>query len=244
MRSIGPHGLNQHTSARRQGNSIGDHAQDGGAVEALEKSHTLAQRRFEGDFAAHGAFGDRGDLGPLADFGGEFVDTFLTDHGRIHVGQQELLAPPLCPLHDNIDGGVIESGAHPIRDGFCAGGGSGVESNVGGNPRIEPVRRPWLSQGFAGPPEHIFGQNRKCRIADKRCNMRHAASLAPSLRPRLASRLTSARAGIVACRPRREENYVNTFRINQFSRAFAFGTRKNGAGFAQPAGGYRDRPPP
>ncbi len=145
MRSIGPHGLNQHTSARRQGNSVGDHLQDSGAVEALKKSDTLAQRRFEGDLAAHRAFGDRRDMGPLADFSGEFVDTFLADHGRIHVGQQELLAPPLRPLHDNIDGGVIESGAHPIHDGAYAGGGFGLESNVGGNTRIEPVRRPWPS---------------------------------------------------------------------------------------------------
>ena len=128
MRAIRPHGLNQHTSTRRQGNSVGNHVQDGGAVEALKKSHTLPQRRFEGDFAAHRASGDRGDLGPLADFSGEFVDTFLADHGRIHVGQQELLAPPLRPLHDNIDGGVIESGAHPIRDGSCAGGESWLES--------------------------------------------------------------------------------------------------------------------
>ncbi len=128
MRSIGPHGLNQHTSARRQGDFVGDHVQDGGAVEALEKGDTLAQRRFEGDFAAHRAFGDRGDLGPLADFSGEFVDTFLADHGRIHVGQQELLAPPLRPLHDDIDGSVIESGAHPIRDGSCAAAGPGSKA--------------------------------------------------------------------------------------------------------------------
>ncbi len=33
----------------------------------------------------------------------EFVDAFLADQGRVHVGHQQPLLPPLERLHDRID---------------------------------------------------------------------------------------------------------------------------------------------
>ena len=40
-----------------------------------------------------------------ADVIGQFVDAFLADHGGIHVGQEELLAPVGGRLHHHIDAG-------------------------------------------------------------------------------------------------------------------------------------------
>jgi hypothetical protein len=68
---------------------------------------------------------------------------------------------------------MIEGGTHPVRDGFCVNSGTRLEENVGGNILREPSRRVLLTKGFAGPPEHSAGQNRPCRIANKRGNMRH-----------------------------------------------------------------------
>ena len=69
--------------------------------QALQQRDALAQRRFEGDLAVHGAGGDRGDLVLQADFGGKFVDAFLADHGRIHVGDQQFLAARFGVLDDD-----------------------------------------------------------------------------------------------------------------------------------------------
>ena len=53
---------------------------------ALQQRHALAQRRLEVDLSAHGALGDRGDMGLEPGEVRQLVDTFLADHGRIHVG--------------------------------------------------------------------------------------------------------------------------------------------------------------
>src|SRR3546814_1905975 len=71
--------------------------------EALQQADALAQGGLEGDLAAHGALGDRGDLRFEAEFGGEFVDTFLLDDGRIHVGDEELLAAAFGGLDGEVD---------------------------------------------------------------------------------------------------------------------------------------------
>ena len=71
--------------------------------QALEQRDALAQRRLEFDLAAHGAFGDGGDMGLQPDEIGQFVDAFLADHGGIHVGEKKLLAPRRNRLHDDVD---------------------------------------------------------------------------------------------------------------------------------------------
>ena len=88
---------------------LGDDAVDRGTVESLKQGNSFAQGRFKRDIAAHGAFRDRRDMRLLADFSGEFVNTFLADHGGIHVGEQEPLAPPFRLLHDDINGGIAET---------------------------------------------------------------------------------------------------------------------------------------
>ena len=66
--------------------------------------HALAQGWLEGDLAAHGPLGDRRDLLLQANRVGEFVDAFLRDHGGIHVGQEQPLAPVRsCRQHGDVD---------------------------------------------------------------------------------------------------------------------------------------------
>ena len=71
--------------------------------QALEQRDALAQRRLEGDLAAHRALGDRGDMRLQADVVRKFVDAFLADHGGIHVGDEQLLARGSGRLHDDVD---------------------------------------------------------------------------------------------------------------------------------------------
>ena len=56
-----------------------------------EQADPFAQGALEFDLAAHRALGDRGDMRADADRGGEFVDAFLPDQRRIHVGDQQAL---------------------------------------------------------------------------------------------------------------------------------------------------------
>ena len=79
----------------------------------FSRRDALAQRRLELDLAAHGALGDRGDDGLQPGHVGEFVDAFLADHGRIHVGDDEALAPLGEPLHHDIDGRVANRRLRP-----------------------------------------------------------------------------------------------------------------------------------
>ena len=86
--------------------------------QALEQGDALDQRRLEGDLAVHGARGDGRDLVLEADFGGKLVDAFLADHGRIHVGDQQLLAAGLRLLDDDVDRRVADDAAQ--ADGLAA----------------------------------------------------------------------------------------------------------------------------
>ena len=71
--------------------------------QSLEQRDALAQRRLERDLAAHRALGDRRHMGLQADIIRELVDAFLPDHGGIHVGDEQPLAPAAERLHDDIE---------------------------------------------------------------------------------------------------------------------------------------------
>ena len=76
---------------------------------AREQGHTLAQAFLVvGDLAAHRRLGDGGDAVLDADLGGEFVDAFLPDHGRIHVGDQKPLAPVRVGKDGDVDRLVLD----------------------------------------------------------------------------------------------------------------------------------------
>ena len=72
--------------------ALGEQALHDIGGEPLEEQHALAQRRLEGDLAAHGALGDRRDLVARADLGRQLVDAFLLDQGGVHVGDEQFLA--------------------------------------------------------------------------------------------------------------------------------------------------------
>ncbi len=62
------------------------------------------------DLAVHGAGGDGRDEVLQADFSSEFIDAFLTDHGGVHVGDEQLLAPgsafwTTISIRRSVDGG-------------------------------------------------------------------------------------------------------------------------------------------
>ena len=70
-------------------------------LQALEHADALAQRRLEFELAAHGAFGDGGDLRLEAGHVGQLVQAFDIDDGGIHVGDQQFLAA--AAWRDQID---------------------------------------------------------------------------------------------------------------------------------------------
>ncbi len=104
--AVRPHGGDQRAGARRQSDALFYHLVDRRDRQALEQGDPFAQRRLEGNLAAHGALGDRRHVRFQADVIGEFVDAFLLDHGRIHVGQKQLLAAVGGRLQNDIEGGV------------------------------------------------------------------------------------------------------------------------------------------
>ncbi len=97
--------------------------------QALEHRDPLAQCRLESDFAAHGALGDRGDLGLHAGEIRQFVHAFLADHGGIHVGEEQPLAAVGGRLHDHIDafgkGAQFLGEAALVKSRACAKGDVG-----------------------------------------------------------------------------------------------------------------------
>ena len=80
------HRLHQSAASGSQCEPIGDDAVDHRGVEILQKRDALAQCWFKGNLAIHRTGGDRRHPFLQSDFVGEFVDAFLVDHGRIHVG--------------------------------------------------------------------------------------------------------------------------------------------------------------
>ena len=66
----------------------------------------------------------------------ELVDAFLSDHGEVHVGQEQRFAAAGGPLHHDVDGGARECRAHPVGKRAavdCSGvvDRSGVVDNLG-----------------------------------------------------------------------------------------------------------------
>ncbi len=113
------HGLHEGTAAGGIGNAFAAHFFHALHRQALEQGDAGAQRRLEIELAIHGAGGDGGDFVLDADGIGELVDALLLDHGRIHVGDEQLLAPIGERHEGDIDG--------PAGDDVVGGLYGGVE---------------------------------------------------------------------------------------------------------------------
>ena len=122
-----------------EADAFGDDLGDDVGGQALQQADALAQRGLELDLAAHGAFGDRGDLLLQAEFGGELVDAFLADHGGIHVGDEQALGAAVGLLHHDVDRRV-EGDAQFLGDRLLVAGVGG-EADVGGDAGRQPVDR-------------------------------------------------------------------------------------------------------
>ncbi len=85
-----PQRMHQHPRARRRGDALGKTARDGILFQSGEQCDPLRQRLGKRQFAAHGAFGDVGDLGLQSGEVRQLVDAFLPDHGRVHVGNEQV----------------------------------------------------------------------------------------------------------------------------------------------------------
>ena len=106
--------------------ALGEAAFDHRLLQALEQRDTGVERGFEIELAAHRRLGDGGDLRLDAGIVGQLVDAFDGDHGRIHVGDEQLLAPALRRLDDHVGGRerALQRGAGGI--------GREAEHDVGG----------------------------------------------------------------------------------------------------------------
>ena len=72
-----------------------------------EQAQALAQGGLERQFATHGALGDGGDLWLQVEDVGHLVDAFLLDDGRVHVGDQQPLAPFGGRYDADVDGLIL-----------------------------------------------------------------------------------------------------------------------------------------
>ncbi len=151
------HRPHQGARARVEGDAaehLGNHARG----QAGEQRHPLAQRRFKRDLAAHRPLGDGRDAGADAGAGREFVDAFLTDEGRIRVGDQQALFAPRERLHDDVERlvreGRFERGA--LRFDFAG--------EVRGRRLIQPVPALDGAERCCGLVEGLLGQPLPRRI--------------------------------------------------------------------------------
>ncbi len=116
-----------------------DHLVDYRDRQTFQQRDTLAQGRLEGDFAAHGAFGDRRDVVLQPGKSRQFVDAFLSDHGGIHVGEEQLLAAVGGRLHDNVER-TAEGRAERVGERALVGARVRGKGDVGGVPAPSAIR--------------------------------------------------------------------------------------------------------
>ncbi len=166
------HGRNQGAPAGRQGDPPGDDLVDRCDRQSFQQRHALAQRRLEGDLAAHRAFGDRRDARLQADVVGKLIDAFLPDHGGVHVGNEQPLAPRGGRLHDDVDRQVPQRGAQPLGDRFVVRAARRKEK-VGGDAGIEDAH-------VLGRREHADRKRDRgvvdrglCRVGDESGDVSH-----------------------------------------------------------------------
>ena len=98
------HGGNQRSATGHVGDPLTDDPVDDRRIEPLQQPHPLGQCPLEVELAPHGP--ERNGLDALAHprHVAQLVDALLLDHGGIHVGNQQPLAPVVDRDHGGIDG--------------------------------------------------------------------------------------------------------------------------------------------
>ena len=178
------HGANEFSAAGRQGDAAVDDIVDDRCRKPLQQRDALTQGRLEGDLAAHGPFGDRRDMILQADKVGEFVDAFLPDHRRIHVGQEQPLDASRPRLNHDIDGMPGERLAQVVRDHAVVGAGRRCERNVDGDAGVENHRLAGSGETGCRGPDGIIAEGWVCRIGNEGCDVSHDGDPRKGHRPR------------------------------------------------------------
>ncbi len=163
------HGAHQRACARGQRDPGREHLVDHAERQVGEQRDPFAQRRFEGDLAAHRAIGDFGDVIADTDRGGELVDAFLFDQGRIHVSDQQPLGAGRDRLNDDV-------GALGLRDRFERRARLALvlelEKEVRRSARVEPPARREPGQGLRRARDEGIAERGSRRIDDERGDVR------------------------------------------------------------------------
>jgi len=171
QRACGPHRAREHARAGCQADALGHCARRRRHIESAQQRDALAQRRLEGDLAAHGALGDGGHLRSETQAIGELVDAFLLDDRRVHVGQEQALASKRGRLHDDVDRRVVEGSADRLAPAAVVATHRRCKRKIEGA-RVQPSGRADPGQHGGGPLEQRLGQRRP-GLGDKGSDMGH-----------------------------------------------------------------------
>ena len=148
--AVGAHGSYQRCRPGIRPDTFGNHLIDGRGGKPLQQRHPLAQRGRKRDLAPHRTLGDRRDAILNAGIIGELVDAFLADHGRIHVGDQKLLATSMLRLNNDVDGRSADDVAqllHQCPRRCCRGAGRGIsKQDIDSGPGRAPSAKARLRQ--------------------------------------------------------------------------------------------------
>ncbi len=117
----GFHRGEQNRAAGGKGDALLNDFTGNGVRQSGQQGNPFAQCRFELDFTVHGPCRNGGDLVLQPHLGSQFIDAFLINHGRIHVGNQCLLAPCSPVLQGNVDGKRADDRADRRQDRGCIG---------------------------------------------------------------------------------------------------------------------------
>ncbi len=98
---------------------------------------------------------------------GQFIDAFLADHGRIHVGEEQPLGPAGDRLHHDVEGEAGKGAAQVVGEQAVVGIPPRCERNVGGDARVENRRGTGAGQSRRGGGDGVGGQNRIVRMGDE-----------------------------------------------------------------------------
>ena len=173
MRAMGAHGAHEFASARRESNALRNHLRDDFGIQSFQQRDALAKSGLKFNLAAHGALGDRRHMLFHANIIGELVDTFLPDHGRIHIGQKKFFAAGRSRLHDHIDGCALQRRADTLGEVAVVCCALRCEGKVGGNAGCEPIRFRRRRQRAGGSVEQSLIEQRAGGIGNECGDQRH-----------------------------------------------------------------------
>ncbi len=174
--AVPAHGLHQGAPPGGERDPFRNHLVDHAGRKSCQQRNALTQCRSEFDLATHSALRDGSDARPLSDKVGQFVDAFLSDHGGIHVREQQELAPFASMLHHHVHGRTVQGGTQAVCSHavvvFAKWRTKWGKRDIECEPRIEPYGCIGSRQHARGPPCNIVRQRLR-RVGDQCGDMGH-----------------------------------------------------------------------